>query len=206
MKRPTWVMYVAALALCYAGACAPALAAPAATAQPKARAAPRLERLGGVWSLGARIEGAATDIDGRPPPLTPWAQGLLDKRLQDAKEGKPFASAATRCLPYGTAYFLFAPVSGPMQIIEKPDQVTILSTEMSEVWMIHLNRPHLKNIEPGFHGDSIGHWEGQTLVIDTIGLSGDKTTIDREGTPHSDDLHIVTRMRRTGPNDLEEDL
>ena len=167
----------------------------------------------GVWNMNLQTyrsstrysarERVATDINGNQPPLQPWAATLLEKRLREADEGRIFANNAARCLPQGLPYMIFAPVDGPMQIIESDQQITILSTEMSEQWLIYLNAQHPKDVDPNYHGDSVGHWEGDTLVIDTIGLAGDKTTIDQVGTPHSDELHLVTRMRTIDDDHLE---
>ena len=74
---------------------------------------------------------------------------------------------------------------------------------MAEHWLVYLNVRHPADVDPSFHGDSVGHWEGDTLVVDTVGLAGDKTTLDQVGTPHSDELHVVTRLRRNGPDELE---
>ncbi|MDP9082543.1 MAG: hypothetical protein M3N50_02075 [Pseudomonadota bacterium] len=148
-------------------------------------------------------ERVATDVDGNPPPLRPWAKRVLEKRLSEAEKGKIFANNAARCLPQGIPYMLFAAVDGPIQILENPGQVTVLATEMSEHWLIYLNTDHLKPFYPNYHGDSVGHWEGGTLVVDTVGLSGNKTTIDQVGTPHTDALHVITRIKRIDRDNLE---
>ena len=138
------------------------------------------------------------------PKFTPEGWALFDKRLVDAENGKPYATMGARCLWQGIPMMLFAAVEGPIQILETPGQVTILSTEFGEVWLIYLNRKHkpADEIDPNWHGDSIGHWEGDTLVIDTIGLT-DRTPIDHIGMPHSDQLHVVTRLRRLDKDTLE---
>jgi hypothetical protein len=152
----------------------------------------------------AAVKRIGRDIDGKLPPLQPWAQQLLDKRIHEADdEHKIFANNASRCLAQGIPYMLFGAVDGPIQIIEGLDQVTILSSELSEHWLIYFGVKHPEHLEPSYYGDSVGHWEGDTLVVDTIGVGGDKTTIDQVGTPHSDDLHVVTRLRRLTDDDLE---
>ena len=62
--------------------------------------------------------------------------------------------------------------------------------------IVHLNRGHSADVEPSWYGESVGHYEGDTLVVDTIGLNG-KTWIDQLGTPHTDRLHVVERYRIT---------
>lgn len=169
--------------------------------------------LAGVWVMdhyGYRSsmeftarERVAMDIDGHPAPLQPWAQAILETRLKDADDGKIFANNAAKCLPQGVPYIVFGAVDGPIQILESPGQITLVSTEMSENWFIYVGAKHPQNFYPNYHGDSVAHWEGNVLVIDTIGLSGDKTPIDQVGTPHTDDLHVVTRVRKVDPDTLE---
>jgi hypothetical protein len=64
----------------------------------------------------------------------------------------------------------------------------------NDVRRIHLNVPHSANVKPSWYGESVGHYEGDTLVVDTIGLN-DKTFVDNFRTPHSDKLHVVERYR-----------
>jgi hypothetical protein len=210
VSRPLWGLALGAVLM-------PALAVAQtpAGAKAKAQAPGAVEgHLAGVWDMDHRSyrsstrfsarERVAVDINGKGPPLLPWAAELLEKRLKQADdEGKIFANNASKCLPQGLPYLLFAAVDGPIQIIESESQVTVLSTEMNEVWIIYLGAQHPKNVDPNYHGDSVGRWEGDTLVIDTIGIAADKTTVDQVGTPHSDALHVVTRLRRTGPDDLD---
>ena len=140
--------------------------------------------------------------DGKPPILLPAAKAVLDKRLAATASGHPFAWMGASCTWQGIPLMMFAAVEGPVQIFETPGQVTILSQELNEIWQIYLQDKHHRVFEPTWHGDSIGHWEGDTLVVDTIGLT-DKTTVDYAGTPHSEDLHVVTRIRRIDPTTLE---
>ena len=140
--------------------------------------------------------------DGKLPSLLPAAKAVLDKRLAATASGHPFAWMGASCTWQGIPLMMFAAVEGPIQVYEVPGQVTILSQELNEIWQIYLQDKHHRIFEPTWHGDSIGHWEGDTLVVDTIGLT-DKTTVDYAGTPHSEDLHVVTRIRRIDPDTME---
>jgi hypothetical protein len=140
--------------------------------------------------------------DGKVPTLLPAAQAVLNQREAATASGKPFSWMGATCTWQGIPLMMFAAVEGPVQVFETPGQVTILSQELNEVWQIYLQDKHHRVFEPSWHGDSIGHWEGDTLVVDTIGLT-DKTTVDYAGTPHTEDLHVVTRIRRTDPDTLE---
>jgi hypothetical protein len=207
MKRP----FVAAL---LAAALLPGLVC--AQPAPYLKDAPLWQKsttgISGLWRMqgylssmrnGPRARAAHT-IEGKMPPLLPGPAALLEKRLVDAEHLKAFANTAAFCLPQGIPYMLHAAVDGPVQILESPGQVTVISTAYNEMWFIYLNQKHppKDDLEPTYHGDSVGHWEGDTLVVDTIGITT-KTTIDQVGMPHSEDLHVITRIRRTDPETLE---
>lgn len=216
-----------------AATCLLAIAAPAAAGQggppqgpggsgrpagPGGPAAPSLPgpkgpgSLAGLWNRTGYVGSAnhtareriAVDVNGKVPPLLPAARALLEKRVTDADAGKLFPNNAAVCLPQGVPYMLFGAVEGPVQFFEEQGQVTIIAEEGAEIWNIFLDATHppLDEIEPTFHGDSVGHWEGDTLVVDTVGLNT-KTTLDQVGMPHSDAMHVVTRMRRVDLNTLE---
>ena len=89
----------------------------------------------------------------------------------------------------------------PHQTLESPGQVTILVEELSYFRIIRLNAKHQEDPDPTFMGDAVGHWEGGTLVVDTIGLS-DQTLLPG-GIPHSEQLHVVERFRRTSKDRIE---
>jgi hypothetical protein len=168
--------------------------------------------ISGLWDMQGYISSStnpprarvARTVEGQIPPLLPWAAELLEKRLVDAENNKAFANTASRCLPQGVPYMLNAAVGGPVQILETPGQVTIISDAYNEMWFIYLNQKHppRDEIEPSYHGDSVGRWEGDTLVVDTIGFNT-ITTLDQVGMPHSEDMHVITRIRRTDAKTLE---
>ena len=144
-------------------------------------------------------ERVLTTDDNTPLPTQPWAAEIVEKRLQAADAGRPYASTKTRCLPGGVPDMMFG--SGPMQILETPGQVTILRQEFTFFRVIHLGGTHPADFDPGFLGHSVGRWEGPTLVVDTVGIS-DKTTI-KEVIPHTEDMHVVERYRRIDKDTLE---
>lgn len=164
--------------------------------------------LSGIWA-GARfghndaINGANPPlgpVDGGPPPLQPWAVALMKQRDQDAKNGHPFAYTKSLCQPAGVPMSMRPPANLPIQILETPGQITILFEEFTNYRIIRMNQQHAADPDPSFFGDSVGHWEGDTLVVDTIGLS-ERTTIGN--IPHSDQLHVVERYRRTGKSSMD---
>jgi hypothetical protein len=92
----------------------------------------------------------------------------------------------------------------PAQFVQTPSQLVILFEYMHTFRSIPLNgRPHPPNMEPAFMGDSTGHWEGDTIVVDTAGLKGPPWTwLDTAGHQHSNQLHVTERFRRT-PDTIE---
>jgi len=91
-----------------------------------------------------------------------------------------------------------------MQIVQNPEYVTMLF-EYMRLWRAIPTdgRKHPENLPPSFMGDSVGKWEGDTFVIDTIGLN-DRTWLDTAGHQHTDNLHVIERMRRTPDTILYE--
>jgi len=83
-----------------------------------------------------------------------------------------------------------------MQMLQQPDKVTILYSNDHEVRHVRMNQTHPARVTPSWYGDSVGHYEGDTLVIDTVGVKiGPFAMVDMYGTPHSPALHVVERYR-----------
>ena len=83
-----------------------------------------------------------------------------------------------------------------IQIIQQPDRITILYANDHEFRRVRLNQHHPARVTPSWYGDSVGHYEGDTLVIDTVGVKvGPFAMVDMYGTPHTEALHVVERYR-----------
>ena len=127
------------------------------------------------------------------PILQPWAKDELRKRNERVLSGKPGYTRQAGCWPMGVPAFLLRPAE-PTYFIQTAKQVVMVSQENLETRRIYLNVPHSEQVKLSWHGESIGHYEGDTLVVDTIGLN-DQTWIDNFRTPHSDQLHVVELFR-----------
>ena len=128
----------------------------------------------------------------KSPMLTPWAANILKGEAENAiRTGKDPFWAASVCWPGGVPVVVWAE---PSFFLQTPGEVTILYQRDHQVRHVYMNTPHTKNPKPSWYGESVGHYEGDTLVVDTIGFN-DKTFVDRYGTPHSDKLHVVERYR-----------
>jgi hypothetical protein len=133
-----------------------------------------------------------------PPPdvkLTPEAQVQLDAAKKARAEGKAYHDDIGQCWPAGLPVIMTR--VWPIAMIQKPTVIFMVSGFMNSTRIIYLDgRKHTDPdvIIPSFNGESIGHWEGDSLVVDTVGFVDDHHWIDN-GIPASDKLHIVERMR-----------
>jgi len=143
---------------------------------------------------------AFADIDN--PILQPWAREVIRKQNEIVSSGKPAYSRHASCYPVGIPHFLLMPMTRPMYFVQGPKEVVMLLTSFADVRRIYLDVPHSKDLKPSWTGESVGHYEGDTLVVDTIGLS-DKAPVDGFETPHTDQLHVVERWRLVDGETLE---
>jgi hypothetical protein len=153
--------------------------------------------LEGVWLAEARAFNAARG-GGPSPPYTEQAKqrmSLLAQRQKAADaQGKVLLTDAGRCRPMGGIGIgadLF-----PAEIIQTPDKVVILTEEGRGRWVIHLQAEQPKDIQPRYFGHAVGHWEGDTLVVETIGLRASDGGGFGSGM-RSDKARIVSRLRKS---------
>jgi hypothetical protein len=107
-----------------------------------------------------------------------------------------------QCWPEGVP-FVFT--NGPTQLVQDKDRVLILYVYDHQVRRVRLNAKHPAHVTPTWYGDSVGHYEGDTLVIDTVGLKvGKYSMVDWYGTPHTEDLHVIERYRLLDPEAAKE--
>jgi hypothetical protein len=135
---------------------------------------------------------AFADIDN--PILQPWAREVVRKQNDIVSSGKPAYSRHASCYPVGVPAFDLMPMTRPMYFVQGPKEVVMILTSFSDVRRIFLDVPHSQNLKPSWHGESVGHYEGDTLVVDTIGMN-DKTAVDGFETPHTEQLHVIERFR-----------
>ena len=139
------------------------------------------------------------------PPLTPWGQAKFDsaQALQGAKAvaGKE-DNSALRCEPSGPPQVLILP--NPWEIVQIPGRVLMFFEEQHiwrEIWTD--GRPLPKDPDPSWLGYSVGHWEGDTFVVETIGFN-DKEWVDLYGNPRTSTTHLTERYRRLNHDTLEQ--
>ncbi len=139
------------------------------------------------------------------PILKPQTAEIVKKFGEQSQNGITFPSPANQCWPEPVPYIYknFA-----MQIFQRPDRITIIYEQDHEVRHIRLNEPHPAEVKPSWYGDSVAHYEGDTLVIDTVGTKANRpfAMIDLYGTPYTEKMHVIERYRLLPYEDAKEGL
>jgi hypothetical protein len=127
------------------------------------------------------------------PNLTQFAKDELQKSNDEVLRGKAMYARESRCWATGIPTYLLNPAQ-PTFFLQAPDKVTMIWQMDHQVRRVYMNVPHSENPKPSWYGESVGHYEGDTLVVDTVGQNT-KTFVDNYRTPHSEMLHVVERYR-----------
>ena len=184
-----------------------------------ALASAALVRAQSAAAAAPNISGAWEPMRGGPgaPPVTPPSPIVLKapyasewqarRAAQDAatKKGEPLATLGSQCVPYGMPTMM-AVANYPVEILQTQGQVTLITEAFSEVRRVDLDRPQAKidEVPPGYYGRSIGKWDGDTLVIDTVGIA--KNVAGYQSLPHSPQLHITERVKLATADVLQDQI
>jgi hypothetical protein len=144
--------------------------------------------------------------DHQSPILQPWAAAVVKKFGEMSLAGITFPNPSNQCWPSPMPFIYKL---STINIFQQPDRITILyGGYNNEVRRVRLNEPHRSPLTPSWYGDSVGHYEGDTLVIDTVGVKTDRkyAMIDLFGTPYTEKLHIVERYRLRDYDDVKDAL
>src|SRR6266571_2583018 len=141
--------------------------------------------------------------DYRSPILQPWAAAVVKRFGEISLAGITFPNPSNQCWPFPMP-FLYKQAT--VQLIQQPHRILMLYSGNSEVRRVRLNEPHPSPLKPSWYGDSVGHYEGDALVIDTVGVKTDRpyAMIDLFGTPYTKSLHIVERYRLLDYDDVKD--
>ena len=139
------------------------------------------------------------------PILKPATAEVVKKFGELSKAGITYPSPANQCWPEPVP-FIFKTFG--MEMLQEKDQVTFLYDEGPDVRRVRLNQPHSARATPSWYGDSVGHYEGDTLVIDTVATRTDRpyAMIDLYGTPYTRSLHVVERYRLLSYDEAQDGL
>jgi hypothetical protein len=187
---------------------APAAPAPSATAVPDFSGF--FVRIGDLW-----FDPILDDNEGKPidrlqvnspdaeniyagdfnnPILQPWAREIVKKNAESEIRLEHVYTADDSCWPSGVPQAVN--LIGTVQFLQAKDRVIIIYERDHQVRRVWLDREHSVNPAPSWYGESVGHYEGDTLVVDTIGLKSHKmSVVDPFGTPHTDKIHVIERYR-----------
>ncbi len=192
---------------------APTPAQALADQRPAARSTKQVPYITGVWEIYpdpfagdantfVELEPPAGGPKLREPYATQW-KAHRDKRNAMLKAGTPLADPSTLCLPEGMPSVMGAIF--PLQILQTPGQVVVLEEFLSQTRRILLNKkmPPVEEVTPSHFGYSIGRWEGNTLVVTTLGVREDTQFFE---IPHSTEMKITERIRLTKPGYLENQI
>jgi hypothetical protein len=136
------------------------------------------------------------------PILRPEAAEVVKRHGELGLQGIGDPNPRNQCWPGGPP-FDFS--EGPTQILQTPNKVIILYSYDHQVRRVRMNEPHPAQVTPSWYGDSVGHYEDDTLVIDTVGIKvGPYAMVDWYGTPHTEALHVVERYRLLNPDAAKE--
>ena len=167
--------------------------------------------ISGAW--GPYRGGRGADPKLAPPPASPmvlkpeYAKPYEQRRAAETEasnRGEPLATAAVLCVPYGMPSMMSVAVY-PIEVIETTKQITVVAEAFSEVRRIYMDRPQIKidDVPPGYYGRSVGKWEGDTLVVDTVGI---KESVQYQRMPHSDQMRITERIHLVAPDTLHDQI
>jgi hypothetical protein len=145
-------------------------------------------------------------VGGGDLPLTAAGKAAYEKNIAGLKDGSTTDAARKFCVPDGLPRALATPY--PFEIIQAPPgQITMVHELNHQVRVIAIDKPMPDAKElmifPYYNGHSVGHFEGDTLVVETAGFN-EKTFIDATGAPHTDEMRTVERIRRVSPTQLED--
>ena len=152
---------------------------------------------GPVRNLARRPDGRANFQrlvgDYKNPILKPEAAAIVKQHGDLSLSGQGYTTPSNQCWPGGVPYVFWDFL---VQMFQTPDHIFIVYRQGNEVRRVRLNQQHPAKIIPSWYGDSVGHYEGDTLVIDTVGIKkGPFAMLDMYGTPFTDKLHVVERYR-----------
>jgi len=139
------------------------------------------------------------------PVLTQFAKDGLKTSNDMVLRGFAMYARESRCWMTGVPTYLLNPAQ-PTFILQEPKKITMMWQMDQQVRHIYMNVPHSANPKPSWYGESVGHYEGDTLVVDTIGQNT-KSFMDNYRTPHSEKLHVVERFHLVeGGKTLQADI
>jgi hypothetical protein len=161
-----------------------------------------------VSNLAARARGIQATFrvaDLTHPNIKPWAKEIMKRENDKVLAGGIAYTPRSSCMPAGVPLFDMFPVAEPLYFVQTPKHVAMIFAGDAQVRRIYLDVPHSNDPKPSWYGESVGHYEGGTLVVDTIGQTA-KTYVDNYRTPHTEKLHVVERWKLLDEKTLQVEV
>src|SRR4051812_13783771 len=170
---------------------------------PAPRASDGKPDLSGLWNKISPKYSRNIAADLKPEEIQPWARDLVEQRREDL--GKEYMNV--QCVPLGPGYATAADSTGSemMKIVQTPGLILILNPDLTYRQIFLDGRALESAPNPAWMGYSIGHWDGDTLVVESNGFN-DRTWLDHDGHPHTEQLRTTERYRRTDVGHLDVDV
>jgi hypothetical protein len=136
------------------------------------------------------------------PVLKPEAAEIVKQHGDMSLKGLGYPTPSNQCWPGGVPYIFW---DFSLQMLQQPDHITMTYRQGNETRHVRMNQPHPAAVKPSSYGDSVGHFEGDTLVIDTVGIKKNPfAMLDMYGTPYTEKLHVVERYRLVDYDDAKD--
>jgi hypothetical protein len=156
--------------------------------------------ISGNWDSITHFRSQAP-VDGGSTPFQPWALAYFKAYGQAERDGTPRFDPNANCLPSGTPRIWAVPFG--FEIVQTPTLIVMSNEIMHQSRFIHMDgKPVPADVKPTYFGYSVGHWEGDDLVVETTAING-FTPVDEEGRPKSAHMRVVEHWRKVAPNMLE---
>jgi hypothetical protein len=144
----------------------------------------------GTWRVTGFTPTLKTD-KGAAPPLRPEARKIYEQRIADRAAKHDVKDPIEACLPHGAVRLMYAPY--PMVLLQSNGQLDMIQEANHTTRLVYIDAKPVDPEDPKWLGDSTGHWQGKTLVVDTIN-NDHRTWLDKAGLPHSDDMKVTERL------------
>jgi hypothetical protein len=163
---------------------------------------PPAQNFEGVWLIQGDHSAIKT-LEGKLPPMNRAAAARYMAAVKSRQAGKPDFDTIQTCKPHGFPRILFA--AYPIEVLQEPKQITFIHEihHMPRMVYLDMTLPKLDDLDPNWMGQSVGHWDGDTLVIESQGFN-DLTTLDTAGLPHTTAMHVSERIRKLDTDTLED--
>jgi len=147
-------------------------------------------------NAGVPVEAPLRVADLDNPNLKPWVVNALKKANDELLAGKIRWTSRSSCMPAGVPQFLlYAGGAESIYMMGTPKEILMIHQANNETRHIYIDVPHSEHPEPAWYGESVGHFEGDELVVDTIGFNDRSFVDDRYSVPHTTELHVMERFK-----------